>query len=128
MEVGFIKHSAYFGRELFDAGANVVYIGFRQGEFSADDGGIFRGESCFASGQSILHSLGIFEKIVAYSEVNQIKGIVLNEGKSSLIVEDCIGELWELCISTASVVVSICVIGIDFNGSIVAANRILIFF
>ncbi len=93
MEVGFIKHSAYFGRQLFDAGANGIHIGFRQGEFSADDGGIFRGESCFASGQSVLHSLGIFEKIEAFGEVNQIKGMVLNKGKSSLIVEDGCGAL-----------------------------------
>jgi hypothetical protein len=93
MEIGFKKHSTYLGRELFYAGANEVHMGFRQGEFRADDRGIFRGESCFASGQSVIHSLGIFEKIEAFGEVNQIKGMVMNKGKSSLIVEDGIGEL-----------------------------------
>jgi hypothetical protein len=43
-----IKRSANSGRELLDEGTNVFNIGLRQGEFGAEDGGFFGGESSFA--------------------------------------------------------------------------------
>jgi hypothetical protein len=43
-----IKRSANSGRELLDEGTNVINISYRQGEFSAEDGGFFGGESSLA--------------------------------------------------------------------------------
>ncbi len=43
-----IQRSANSGRELLDEGTNLFNLVFRQGEFGAEDGGFFGGESSFA--------------------------------------------------------------------------------